>query len=67
MNKRQDKTDLELYAEAETDVAMLQIMWQGMQQDPTYTFMDATIQRSIQRAQHQAIEIRTRYESGGNK
>lgn len=64
MNKRQDKTDLELYAEAETDAAMLQAMWQSMQQDKSMTFFDGTIQRSILRAQLEAQEIKTRYEAG---
>lgn len=64
MNKRQDKTDLEIYAEAETDTAMLQAMWQGMQQDKSMTFFDSTIQRSILRAQREAQEIKTEYEAG---
>lgn len=63
MNKRQDKTDLELYAEAETDAAMLQAMWQGIQQDKSMTFFDGTIQRSILRAQQAAAQIKNRYEN----
>jgi len=63
MNKRQDKTDLELYAQAETDAAMLQAMWQSMQEDPRLSFFDGAIQRSILRAQKESTEIKTRYEN----
>src|SRR5699024_10783332 len=56
------KSDLELYAQAETDVVMLQMLWQRIQQDDTYTFMDGTIQRSIHRAQQEAHQIKGRYE-----
>ena len=56
------KSDLDRYAQAETDVVMLQMLWQGIQQDDTYTFMDGTIQRSIHRAQQEAHQIKSRYE-----
>lgn len=63
MNKRQDKTILELYADAILDVALLQNMWDFMQENPDSRAFDPTIQRSIMRAQIEAAEIKERYES----